>query len=194
MTENSVGKIGGLLLAAGASRRFGSPKQLAQFEGQSLLRRAAESLVRSSCEPIVVVLGAEIQQSSAEIADLPVNIQVNQDWQLGMSSSIKSGLVKLRSIEPGLAAVIITLCDQPRVTAELIELFSDKFRATRDAIIAAEYGATNGVPALFSRAMFVELLNLTGDKGARDLIRGREDVSTINLEEAQFDIDSPGEL
>ena len=111
-----------------------------------------------------------------------------------MSSSIKSGLVKLRSIEPGLAAVIITLCDQPRVTAELIELFSDKFRATRDAIIAAEYGATNGVPALFSRAMFVELLNLTGDKGARDLIRGREDVSTINLEEAQFDIDSPGEL
>ena len=194
MTGNSVGKIGGLLLAAGASRRFGSPKQLAQFEGQSLLRRAAESLVRSSCEPIVVVLGAEIQQSSAEIADLPVNIQVNQDWQLGMSSSIKSGLVKLRSIEPGLAAVIITLCDQPRVTAELIELFSDKFRATRDAIIAAEYGATNGVPALFSRAMFVELLNLTGDKGARDLIRGREDVSTINLEEAQFDIDSPGEL
>lgn len=194
MTGNSVGKIGGLLLAAGASRRFGSPKQLAQFEGQSLLRRAAESLVRSSCEPIVVVLGAEIQQSSAEIADLPINIQVNQDWQLGMSSSIKSGLVKLRSIEPGLAAVIITLCDQPRVTAELIELFSDKFRATRDAIIAAEYGATNGVPALFSRAMFVELLNLTGDKGARDLIRGREDVSTINLEEAQFDIDSPGEL
>ena len=194
MTGNSVGKIGGLLLAAGASRRFGSPKQLARFEGQSLLRRAAESLVRSSCEPIVVVLGAEIQQSSAEIADLPINIQVNQDWQLGMSSSIKSGLVKLRSIEPGLAAVIITLCDQPRVTAELIELFSDKFRATRDAIIAAEYGATNGVPALFSRAMFVELLNLTGDKGARDLIRGREDVSTINLEEAQFDIDSPGEL
>lgn len=191
MTGNETSKVGGLLLAAGGSSRLGRPKQLLQFQGKSLLRRAAETLLKSTCGPIVVVLGAEFNESQAEIADLPLKICINENWQTGMSSSIKAGLQKLLTIEPELAAVIITLCDQPHVNADHIDLFAAEHHRSGAAIIAAEYGGTVGVPALFAREMFERLSQLEGDKGARDLIRNRVDVVvTIKLEEAAFDIDT----
>jgi len=88
MTENSDVTIGGLLLAAGGSSRLGQPKQLLQFEGRSLIRRAAETLVDSGCDPVVVVLGAEIERSAEELSDLTLYICVNKNWNTGMSSSI----------------------------------------------------------------------------------------------------------
>lgn len=191
MTGNKNGKIGGLLLAAGGSSRLGQPKQLLEFEGKTLLRRAAGTLVSSKCDPVVVVLGAETDKSLAELNGLAVNTCINEKWQTGMSSSIKAGLQKLLTIEPELAAVMITLCDQPHVTAHHIDLFAAEFRRSGTAIVAAEYGGTFGVPALFSREMFDQLMQLEGDKGARDLIRNRVDgVVKITLEEAAFDIDT----
>jgi len=193
MTVNKDLKIGGLLLAAGGSSRFGSPKQLAIYQGKTLIRRAAETLVSSGCHPNAVVLGAETGRSTSEIADLPLNICVNADWQLGMSSSIRSGLLELLNIEPDLDAVLISLCDQPHVTSEMLASFVSQFRASRSPIIAAQYGETVGVPALFSDALFDALLNLEGDKGARDLIRKCDDVFKISCESAVFDIDTPND-
>lgn len=191
MTASEAGNIGGLLLAAGGSRRFGQPKQLLEFEGKTLLRRAAETLVNSACEPVVVVLGAESARSRTEIADLPLNICINENWQTGMSSSITTGLSKMLKFDSDLAAVMITLCDQPYVTADHVDLFAAEFRRSEAAIIAAGYEGTFGVPALFSREMFDKLFQLEGDKGARDLIRnGVDGVVTIKLEEAAFDIDT----
>lgn len=194
MTGNKVGQIGGLLLAAGGSSRFGSPKQLLQFEGKSLLRRAAETLATSVCDPVIVVLGAELDRSRAEIASLPVNVCINEDWQMGMSSSIKAGLSELLIIDPDLAAVIITLCDQPHVTFDHVDLFAVEFRRSKASIVAAEYGGTVGVPALFSRELFDTLFDLTGDKGARELIRNRDNVFTIKVDEAAYDIDKASDL
>ncbi len=190
MTGKEVVKIGGLLLAAGGSSRFGSPKQLALFEEKTLLRRAAEALANSSCEPVAVVLGAETELSRSEVADLSVNICINENWRSGMSSSIKYGLTELTKFEPDLAAVMITLCDQPHVTTDNIDLFTAEFHKSAAAVIAAEYAGTLGVPALFSRVLFEELLHLEGDKGARDLIRShRDDFIMIKLVEAVFDVD-----
>jgi len=189
MTPNDNAKIGGLLLAAGGSARFGSPKQLARLEGKTLLRRAAEALVNSQCDPVVVVLGAEIEGSQTEIADLSLTICINKDWQSGMSGSIIAGLIAVLRIEPDLTAVMITLCDQPYVTTAKIDLFAAKFRAEPTDVIAAEYDGVKGVPALFARPMFDQLLKLHGDTGARDLIRNREGDPTINMTEAAFDID-----
>lgn len=195
MAGNEGGKIGGLLLAAGGSSRFGSPKQLALFEGKSLLRRATETLVNSSCNPIVVVLGAETERSVSEIADLAANICVNDRWQSGMSSSVKAGLNELRNMEPNLAAVMITLCDQPYVTVDTINFFAVKFRQTSAEIVAAKYAGMLGVPALFSCRLFNDLLSLTGDKGARELIRIHGgDVDSIRVDEAAFDMDTPDDL
>lgn len=191
MTENKDIKIGGLLLAAGGSSRFGEPKQLLQFHSQTLIRRATETLVASSCNPVVVVLGAEINRSTRELAGLPIYTVINEDWKTGMGSSITTGLKELLKINSNLAAVIIILCDQPHVTSDKIDLFTNEFRKSGATIIAAEYGGTVGVPALFSSTLFDELFRLRGDKGARDLIRRRsDDVMRIKLEAAAFDLDT----
>lgn len=191
MTENNDPKIGGLLLAAGGSSRLGQPKQLLLFEGKTLIRRAAETLVNSACDPVVVILGAEIERSAAEISDLNVNVQINKDWRSGMSSSINSGLRELLRTEPGLDAVVIALCDQPNITSADIDQLIRVFNSTGRLIVASQYGDATGVPALFSKEIFNELLALTGDKGARKIIRDHiTDVETVKMDNAAFDIDT----
>ncbi len=194
MTINNARKIGGLLLAAGGSSRLGRPKQLVRFRGKTLLRRAAETLIDSECDPVVVVIGAEAEIFAAEISGLPIHVVENENWQTGMSSSIRSGLLKLIELEPDLDAVVITLCDQPNVNAKNIDHLTAAFRQSDSAIIAAQYDGITGVPALFSGCVFDDLLTLTGDKGARELIRSREDVCPIKMEEAALDVDSPKDL
>jgi molybdenum cofactor cytidylyltransferase len=195
MTENNAPTIGGLLLAAGGSRRLGRPKQLVLFEGKTLLRRSAEVLSGSRCDTVVVVLGAELESSMAEIIDLPVCVCINDKWQEGMSTSIKTGLAELLKIEPNLAAVLISLCDQPNICTDMIDRFILKFRVSdQQKIIASQYSGLLGVPALFSSQLFPQLLELRGDKGARELIRKVNDVFSIELEAATFDIDVNDDL
>ncbi len=191
--NNSGNKpIGIIVLAAGASRRMNEPKQLLQFEGKTLLRRAVETAFQSIYKPVVVVLGANFEKMRAEIEDLPVEIVFNKDWQSGLSSSIKIGLEHLLKIAPNIAAAMITLADQPFVTAKHLELFAERFDHSNDLIIAAAYNKTHGVPALFASEVFVDFKKLSGDKGAKMIMeKYRERLSTIILPEAEFDIDTP---
>jgi molybdenum cofactor cytidylyltransferase len=190
MTGNDAPKIGGMILAAGGSSRLGQPKQLLQFKNKTILRHAVEAMAASICDPVVVVLGAETARSAEEIEMLAVAKCLNENWKLGMSSSLKIGLAKLVEIAPEIDAVLISLCDQPFVTAEMLNRFGEKFAAGGASVVAAKYNGVVGVPALFSRELFGELSRLEGDKGARDLIRSRSDIATINLPEAAFDIDT----
>ncbi len=194
MKEDKHTKIGGLLLAAGGSSRLGRPKQLLQYHGRSLLRQTAEALAESKCEPAVVVIGAEVDRSKNEIADLEINICVNKDWKMGMSSSLKTGLIELLNIEPDLDALMITLCDQPHVTADKIDLFLAEFYRSATAVIAAEYDGITGVPALFSNELFDSLMRLKGDTGARNIIRNHTNTFRIRLPEASFDIDTSNDI
>jgi len=190
MTVNSDIKVGGLLLAAGTSKRMGHPKQLLTFNGKSLLRIAAETLVNSNCDPVIVIIGNEQEAFSNQIADLSLVICLNEDWLDGLSSSIKTGLRKLIAQKPDVAAVVIMLCDQPLVTSSMISRLTDAFAESHSPIVAAEYDGIAGVPALFSHEMFEQLSKLDGDKGARDLIRGGERVVTVSMPEAAFDVDT----
>lgn len=184
-------KIGGILLAAGGSSRLGRPKQLLEFNGKSLIRRAADTLVNSNCRPITVVLGAETERSTAELDGLDVAICINENWQSGMSSSIVAGLNSLLKTEPTLDAVVVTLCDQPHVDSADIDEIIAAFSETQRPIVAAQYGETTGVPALFSREMFADLFQLEGDKGARQLIRENSElVRSVHIEKAAIDIDT----
>lgn len=194
MTAHSDIKVGGLLLAAGGSTRFGSPKQLVQFEEKTLIRRAAEAISGSGCSTVVVVLGAAADGCLREISDLDLFTVENTEWQSGMSSSITLGLSKLIDLEPQLDAVLITLMDQPKVNASNLTQFIERFKETSSPVIAAEYSGTTGVPALFSRVLFNELLQLEGDQGARSIIRKRSNITTIPLDEAAVDIDTLGDL
>ena len=184
--------IGIIVLAAGASRRMNEPKQLLQFEGKTLLRRAVETAVESIYQPIIVVLGANVEKMRLEIEDLPVEIVFNQDWQRGLSSSIKIGLEMLLRIAPQTAAVLMTLADQPFVTVKHLDLFAEKFHKSNDLIIAAEYNSTIGVPALFASDVLADFNKLSGDKGARPIMENyRQSLATIKLPEAAFDVDTP---
>jgi molybdenum cofactor cytidylyltransferase len=194
MTENNPSKIGGLLLAAGGSSRLGQPKQLVRFEGKTLIRRSGEMLAWSACDPVAVVLGAEIEESSRELNGLAISICLNDLWNVGISSSIKSGLRHLLDLEPDLDAVVIALCDQPHVTSTDIDSLAAAFRQGNSSIVASEYDGVTGVPALFSKEIFDQLFALEGDEGARYLVRRSDKVSTVAVDGAAFDIDTPDDL
>jgi molybdenum cofactor cytidylyltransferase len=169
-----------IVLAAGASVRMNSPKQLLKFESKTLLRRVVETSIESICNPIVIVLGANFEILTQEIEDLSAEIVFNPDWQSGLSSSIKVGIENLLKIAPDIAASVITLADQPFVTT------------SNDLIIAAEYNGTIGVPAIFAREVFDDFKQLLGDRGAKPIMeKRRERLSTIALPEAAFDVDTP---
>ncbi|GAP96864.1 nucleotidyltransferase family protein [Leptolyngbya sp. NIES-2104] len=183
--------IGIVILAAGASTRLGTPKQLLQYRGRSLLRHTAEIALASGCQPIVVVLGAQSEQLEAEVQQLPVTTIRNSRWAEGMSSSIQTGLKTLRSIEPTIEAVIILLCDQPFVSVSLVHQLIEAYDRTGTLIVASEYADTLGVPALFSHALFPVLMTLQADRGARFVIQNHvQAVARILFPLGTVDIDT----
>lgn len=179
--------IGLVLLAAGASRRFGSPKGLAPINGETMLRRAARegAAFDGRC---VVVLGAEHERLRGEIEDLAATIVVNEEWEAGMSSSIRAGLAAHGEVE----AVIIALADQISVTQADYEMLAATWRASGAPIVAAQYGTIFGAPALFDRTMFDALRALDGDRGARAIIGGSP--LAVPMPHAAKDVDVPADL
>ncbi|HEV7843024.1 MAG TPA: nucleotidyltransferase family protein [Pyrinomonadaceae bacterium] len=197
MSESSIGII---VLAAGASSRMGEPKQLLRYEGETLLRRAARAALETQHRPVVVVLGSHADVMQEEIAALDALPVVNQLWHEGMSSSICCGLQRaLAAIAPdGIEAAILMLCDQPFVRSNVIRRLVDAYRVRPTLLVASEYEAdgkkTLGVPALFSRALFPELMALRGAEGAKRIIeRHGAEAASVAMPEAAFDVDTPGD-
>jgi molybdenum cofactor cytidylyltransferase len=194
MTESSERKVAGLLLAAGGSSRLGRPKQLVEFEGKTLIRRAAEALIDAGCAPVIVVLGAELDGSTKALDGLAAEIVVNEDWANGMGSSIACGMRAVESHTSKPDALLLSLCDQPHVNAAHLRKFIDTFATTRSDVISAYYDDVAGVPALFSSSLFPSLCSLKGEKGAREIIRNSPDAVTIPLPEAAIDVDTDKDL
>lgn len=168
-----------------------TPKQLLVYEGQTLVRRAAETALASVCEPVVVVLGAHAVRIGAEL-ELPVIVTHNREWETGMGSSIRAGLEAVRAADDRIDSVVIMLCDQPFVTAELIDKLIEHRRETTKTIVATEYRDARGVPALFARELFAEIGRLHGHEGARQIIRNHpHDTAAVAFAGAAIDIDTP---
>lgn len=189
MNSSSVGLI---LLAAGASTRMGTPKQLLTYRGCSFVRNMAEIALSSVCQPIVVVLGAYAERIKPEISNLPVQIVENQHWNEGMSASIRVGIAALSAVNHNLDAVLITLCDQPFVSSQALDQLVEAYCLTGKQIIASEYAKTFGVPALFSRTLFSELVALKSNEGAKKMIQKHSNqVFSVPFPEGAIDIDTP---
>lgn len=185
-------KAGLIILAAGESARMGKPKQLLQFKGKTLLRHAAKTAIESQVYSIVAVLGANAEILQNELDNLDLEIVFNEDWKKGMSSSIRAGLKRLLEKTEDLQAVVITVCDQPFVSAEIIDNLLEKYMETRGLIVASRYAETLGVPALFDKRLFTELLNLTERGGAKTLIgRFQDKAVSIDFPAGNCDIDTP---
>jgi molybdenum cofactor cytidylyltransferase len=187
-----VFKIGLIILAAGAATRMGRPKQLLSYQGRSLILHAVEVALASLCQPIIVVMGAYVEQIKPEVMPKAVQVVENSQWQEGMSSSIRAGISMLVKTNSKLDAVIISLADQPLVSPQIFNQLIQSYQETQKVIIASKYNETTGVPALFSKALFPELMQLEGDKGAKALIQKYIDTGLILLiPEAAIDIDTP---
>lgn len=193
----SEAHIGIIVLAAGASSRMGEPKQLLRFEGETLLRRATNAAFASRCRPVIVVTGARHEELRDVLDPTGALVVVNEEWIEGMGSSIRHGIARLEAVTAGAAeAAILMLCDQPFVTGECLDRLLAAYRAAASPLVASRYesqGAmTHGVPSLFGRALFPELMNLPGGEGAKSVItRHSSEAAFVLMPEAAFDIDTP---
>ncbi|MBF9236431.1 nucleotidyltransferase family protein [Hymenobacter sp. BT683] len=169
---------------------MGQPKQLLPYRGRTLLRHAAETAVATGCTPLVLVTGAIHASLAAEVADLPFQVVHNPDWQTGMASSIQAGLAAAASSKP--SAYLVMLSDQPLVTPELLHQLIEKQQYTHAPVVAAAYGDTLGVPAVFDQSALPALHSLQGAQGANRLIASwGKAAGRITFPEGLLDVDTP---
>lgn len=181
-----------IILAAGASTRMGTPKQLLFYQGRTLLRQITEVAIASVCKPAIVVLGSNADKMRAEINSLPIVVVENLQWSVGMSASINSGMEVLRTLGNNLEAVVLTVCDQPLISPQIINQLVETYHFTKKPIIACEYANTLGVPALFDHTLFSELTALQGTQGAKQIIYNHiHQVIPISFPQGAIDIDTP---
>ena len=181
--------IGGLVLAAGAATRFGAQKQLAELDGVPLLEHALRTMTAAPVGRVVVVLGASGDEIAAAVNFHGADPIICSRWEEGQSASLACGLAELAGCE----AVVVTLGDQPRVSPDAIR----RVIAARNGALAvrATYGGNPGHPVLLERELFGPLRNVTGDKGARNLLLSVPvlDVACDDLGGGE-DVDTPAEL
>jgi molybdenum cofactor cytidylyltransferase len=185
--------IGLIILAAGSSSRLGKPKQNLIFQGATLLQRTIKAALAADCQQVAVVLGANAPAIEPTIIDQSVLIIHNLGWQEGMSSSINSGLTALLKTNPQLQSVILMLCDQPFADTAII---NQLIKASGNAghLVASSYNGTIGVPALFDKTHFEELLDLEGNDGAKKiLLKYAAELHTVPFPLGMIDIDTIGD-
>ena len=197
-------RVAAVLLAAGASRRLGTPKQLLLDEhGMTLVARAARLLTDAGCSPIVVVTGAEAVAVGLAVSGLPLTVVHNSAWEDGMGRSIACGVEYLAQSPSSLdvAAVLIAACDMPTVDTShlqaLIRQSANGTIRTSSEYMAAEsaVGASimRGIPAILPRADWPWLAALDGDRGAKLLLMEAGGLS-VQLVHGMFDLDTPADV
>ncbi len=162
--------VAGLVLAAGAGRRYGMPKALVTYRGELLVRRAAGTLRAAGCAPTPVVVGARADQVRRLVPDL--DLVDNPDWATGMASSLRTGLAALAGTPA--TAVVVLLVDMPGVTPAAVRAIAA--HASPDALVTGGYGDRRSHPVLLGREHWAGVTaTATGDRGARDYLRAHAD-------------------
>src|SRR5260370_24561385 len=177
------------VLAAGGSARFRKPKQFALFEGETFIRRIVAAAIQARCAPVVVVTGKDPAPIGLELSGLTVSIAVNRRWQSGLGSSIVVGIRHVMNLVSDIDAVLLLTCDQPFVTAAVLAQLFQLRLTTVKPIIASAYAETIGIPALFDRSCFPDLLRLKGDIAAKGIILARpHNVASFDFPSGEIDI------
>ncbi len=205
-------KTAAVILAAGGSSRLGRPKQLVRIGDEALLDRTIRIAHEAGTAPVYVILGANAEiilagslmmsraisseVSKADTAAGPalhtrVRIVENGQWREGIASSIRAGVEAAARAD----ALLFLACDQPAVTAEHLRQLLEAAASSRSSLAASAYAGCIGIPAVFTRHHFAELLSLHGDSGARSVLeKHSRDVAVIPLQNGELDLDTPGSV
>ena len=186
-------RIAAVILAAGGSARFGTPKQLLIQHGENLVQRIARIAIDAGLDPVIVVLGAFAPSIKIFLSGFDrLTIVTNENWESGQASSLRAGINRAISLDSD--AAVILLADQPLVDETSIRRIVDAFDLEH-RVVASSYSDVLGAPALFSKEFFTSLLELSGDHGAGAWLRANADVVTaVKMDEAALDIDTPDDL
>lgn len=181
-------RTGAVVLAAGKASRFGSPKQLLEINGETLIDRACRTAVEAGCQPVLRLLGSHADKILGRPCPAGIATFIHAGWEEGMGSSLAAGVSHLLELDPGLDAILVLLADQPMITPTLLETMQAALLAT--SVVWCDHTHAKGPPALFSGKHFHELMALSGDRGAKAVIANHQ-ATTIPFPDAAWDIDSP---
>lgn len=180
-----------LVLAAGASRRLGEPKQLLRLDGESLVHRAVRYGLATAPAQAVLVLGAAADAVRAEVAGLAVTAVVCRNWQDGLGASLATGV---QALDDDMAGALVVLCDQPALDAAHLQALVAAWRTDPGQAAASAYANVLGVPAVLPRAWFGQLASGGDDRGARELLRRHAaQVSAVPAPGLAHDLDTPAQ-
>ncbi len=181
--------LSAVICAAGASTRLGQPKQLLPCHGGVLLQRVIEQ-VASVADDTRVVLGCHANDIAARIRG--AQTLINSRWREGLATSLACAV---SSLDQRSDALLIALCDQPRIEQRHYQRLKAAFGAWPHGLVASRYAGRNAVPAVFGREFFAELGALNGDAGARGLLqRHAARLLSVDCPDAAFDLDTPADL
>jgi molybdenum cofactor cytidylyltransferase len=174
--------ISAIILAAGQSSRMGQHKLLLPLQGKPLLLHAVENAAAAGFDEVLVVVGYHAEDVRALLANAPVRLVENPDYAQGQSTSVRAGMAALSAQT---AAVMILLGDQPLVNPAILQWLMRAWRERGKPIVAPYYAGQRGNPVLFARALFPELLGVSGDQGGREILqRHAADIEAVQIAEA----------
>ena len=182
--------VGCALLAAGASLRMGSPKQLLLRQGEPLVRYMARQLIAAECQHVAVVLGCRADEVATALHGLRATRLDNPGCAEGIASSVRAAVDWAEDL--GCGALLLTVCDQPLLTAAHVDALIRQQRKTAGCV-ASGYAGTCGVPAVLPASAFHELRALVGDRGAATVMKQRADLSVVAWPDGAQDVDTPAD-
>ena len=178
-----------VILAAGKSSRLGQKKQLLPWQNTTLLEKSIVAAQNSGHSPIVAVLPPE-EDILHVVENYNVTIAINHERDKGVSSSIRLGMQKAVAQCSDIEAVIFMVCDQPFISAQVLRDLGKKYHEGSE-IVTCQYGETWGIPSLFSRKYFEDILKLEGDRGAKKLLyRYKDKCASVPFVQGNIDIDT----
>lgn len=162
--DRQATRVAAIVLAAGMSRRMGTPKQLLRLAGKSLLEHTLNNVRGSGVDEIVLVLGASADEVRRQVATDGLHLVVNPDFQQGMGTSLRMGLA---AVSASMQGALIVLADQPFVRSSTLDQMIAYREMHAPQILIPLYRGFRGNPVLLDRSVFPELMTLAGDIGCR---------------------------
>jgi len=188
--------IAALIMAAGASQRMEGIKQLLPWKNSNFLLETSKTVRNSTADSIFVVLGSSAEEinTKCNLVEKGLRVVMNPSWANGLGNSIAVGVKEVLQKQKEVTGILICLADQPLLSTDYLNAIIQQFEKNPTKIVATDYGKKVGVPALFPKLLFDELVRLEGDQGAKDLLNNSTfDIIRLEGKNQIKDIDTKEE-